>query len=109
MTDHRLLVGAVDRRRSFEQIVELVARVTGAAVREVPGERQSVVGTLPTGYVRVLRQRDDRQPQASGTYVVDLELEDRSREPALMNEVFSALVADGYRVVLVAGRRQDPD
>ncbi|MEU5724189.1 hypothetical protein [Micromonospora sp. NPDC047738] len=108
MTDHRLLVGAVDRRRSFEQIVELVARVTGAAVREVPGERQSVVGTLPTGYVRVLRQPDDRQRQASGPYVVDLELEDPSREPELMNEIFTALVADGYPVVLVAEGRQNP-
>lgn len=53
ITDYGLVVGGVDQGRSFERLVDLVAGVTGATVREVPGESQSVVGTLAGGHAWV--------------------------------------------------------
>ncbi|OWV12015.1 hypothetical protein B5D80_03655 [Micromonospora wenchangensis] len=70
MTDYELVVGYVDPPRSFERLVDVVARVAGATVREMPGESRSVVGTLAEGN--------------SGL------------------DIFDALVADGYRVILMA-------
>ncbi|RKR91521.1 hypothetical protein BDK92_5919 [Micromonospora pisi] len=49
MPDYGLLVGFLDQEQSFDQLVELIARMTGATVRDVPGQTESVVGRIGTG------------------------------------------------------------
>ncbi|SCF41884.1 hypothetical protein GA0070216_1155 [Micromonospora matsumotoense] len=102
MTDYELVVGCVDPLRSFERLVDVVARVAGATVREIPGESRSVVGTLAEGKFWVQFDPADLEPFASHPYVIELKLEFPSREPKLGADIFDALVADGYRVILLA-------
>ncbi|MEV4808364.1 hypothetical protein [Micromonospora avicenniae] len=40
MTDYGLVVGLLDERQSFEHLVDVVVRATGATRRDVPGESQ---------------------------------------------------------------------
>ncbi|SCL27136.1 hypothetical protein GA0070624_3440 [Micromonospora rhizosphaerae] len=102
MADYGLVVGGVDQGQSFERLVDLVAGVTGATGREVPGESQSVMGTLAGGHVWVwFDGLTDLEPFDNHPYVVDLKLEYPSREPELADKIFTALVADGYQVILL--------
>ncbi|MFI6761942.1 hypothetical protein ACIBF5_22650 [Micromonospora sp. NPDC050417] len=102
VADYRLMVGFLDQGRSFDQLVELIAKMTAATLRDVPGETESVVGRIGAGYVWVQFDPADFEPFASHPYGVDLRLEDPSREPELANHILTALVATGgYQVILL--------
>ncbi|SBT37105.1 hypothetical protein [Micromonospora narathiwatensis] len=101
MNDYSLVVGLLDERQSFEQLVDVVAVATGATVTDLPGEKPSVEGALPTGHFWVEFDPADIEPFASNPYVIDVTLTDPSAEPRLAETIFAALVAHGYRVAIL--------
>lgn len=68
----------------------------------MPGESQSVVGTLAGGHFWVrFDDLGELEPFDSHPYAIDLKLEYPSREPELTCKIFTALVADGYQAIVL--------
>jgi hypothetical protein len=100
--EYTLLVGTFDQDQSFAALVGQVAAVTGASIWSVPGEDRSVVGEFDLGRLWVYFESADSEPFASHPYVIDIKLNDASRELEVAGAIYEGLVTSGdYRVILL--------